>query len=152
MLGSEAVTIRRAVISDYEAIYRLNLELGYDFDITQTKERLQSILDNPLYILLIAEVNGEISGYIHGADYQCTYCGPLKNIMSFVVFQKYKRHGVGRALITALEEWAKECGSAGVRLVSGFNRVGAHKFYEACGYNVRKDQRNFIKIFQTGNA
>jgi ribosomal protein S18 acetylase RimI-like enzyme len=152
MMGREDITIRKAVVSDYEAIYRLNAELGYDYDKDETKKRLQSILGNEQYILFVAEVNGEVAGYIHGGDYHGTYSDPLKNILSFVVFEKCRHHGVGRMLITALEGWAKECGCAGVRLVSAFHRVGAHRFYEACGYTLRKEQKNFVKIFHAGNT
>jgi Predicted acetyltransferase len=58
-----------------------------------------------------------------------------------------RRQGVGAKLLHAVEEWAKSTGAAGVRLVSGYSRTGAHRFYEALGYSNRKDQKNFVKYF-----
>lgn len=143
------ITVRAASLTDSSAMYLLNRDgLGYDYAPEKTKERLEAVLGNPEYKVFIAEMDGNVAGYIHGADYHCTYCDPLKNILALVVDEKYRGTGVGRALITALEQWSRDCGCAGVRLVSGHNRTGAHKFYEACGYRMRKEQKNFIKLFE----
>ena len=138
--------IRRAKIEDADRICELNKTgLGYNFSKEGTRQRLKAVLDLPAHRILVAEYDGMVAGYIHGSDYECTYCGPLKNILALAVDEKYRGRGVGRNLISAIEEWAKEEGSEGVRLVSGFERLDAHKFYTHCGYIERKDQKNFIK-------
>lgn len=143
-----SVSIRPVTVEDYESIYLLNRDgFGYDFAPEETRARLEYILTKTDNCLLLAEAEGEVLGYIHAADYECTYANSLKNILSLVVDEKARGKGVGRALLTAVEEWACETGASGVRLVSGFNREKAHAFYLACGYRVRKDQRNFIKQF-----
>lgn len=91
---------------------------------------------------------GEVAGYIHGGGYECTYCAPLKNVLALAVDEKYRGLGVGRRLLEELEAWAKDKGCAGVRLVSGMDRLGAHAFYLRCGYIVRKEHKNFIRYFQ----
>ena len=140
--------IRPATMDDSEAIYTLNLEgLGYDFALDETRGRLQYILEKTDNYILVAEVNGTVAGYIHAADYECTYVYSLKNILSLVVAESMQGHGVGRALLSAVEEWALETGACGVRLVSGHSREKAHHFYLACGYKIRKEQKNFIKLF-----
>ncbi len=147
------ILIRPAAIGDAGAMQVLNRDgLGYDYPIEKTKERLKTVLGNPEYKVFIAEADGRVIGYIHGADYHCTYTDPLKNILALVVEERYRGQGAGKALITAIEQWARECGAAGVRLVSGYNRTGAHRFYETCGYHMRKEQKNFIKLFNTTEA
>lgn len=140
--------VRSATVDDFEAIYTLNRDgFGYDFAPEETRARLQYILEKTDNIILVAILGGAVVGYIHAADYECTYAYSLKNILSLVVDEKSQGKGIGRVLLQAVEEWARETGAAGVRLVSGFNREKAHHFYLACGYRIRKDQRNFIKLF-----
>jgi GNAT superfamily N-acetyltransferase len=93
----------------------------------------------------VAEAGGKAVGYIHAADYDCTYQPPMKNILTLVVDSALRGRGIGRRLLAAAEEWAKDDGALGVRLVSGFDRVNAHAFYLACGYFMRKEEKNFIK-------
>lgn len=142
------IIIRTVKETDFYAIYLLNKNgLGYDYDIKETYKRLKYCINNNAKIF-IAEIEKNIVGYIHATDYDCTYCDPLKNIMAIVVDKNARCNGVGKKLINAVENWAKETNSAGVRLVSGYNREQAHKFYIACGYTDRKNQKNFIKIFK----
>ncbi|MCD8221763.1 MAG: GNAT family N-acetyltransferase [Clostridiales bacterium] len=96
--------------------------------------------------ILVAVLSGEVVGYIHANDYDVLYMGHMKNIMGIVVRTDCKRNGVGRALFHEIEEWAKEDGAAGVRLVSGITRTGAHEFYRRCGYGEGREQKNFKKF------
>lgn len=140
--------IRPAVLEDADALYEINRDaLGYDFPLEQTRTRLEYILATGRDHVFVAELSGRVVGYIHSADYDCIYQPPLKNILALAVREEARGKGVGKALITAAEDWAKASGCKGVRLVSGFNRMGAHGFYLACGYTDRKNQKNFIKIF-----
>ncbi|MEG0711801.1 MAG: GNAT family N-acetyltransferase, partial [Niameybacter sp.] len=84
-------------------------------------------------------------GYVHANDYDVIYAPHMKNIMGIAVSKQYKRQGVGKALLEAVEEWAKKTGASGVRLVSGETRSGAHTFYRYCGYEGEKRQINFKK-------
>jgi len=139
--------IRRANINDVQDIQKINSSVfGYEYGLKETKEQLLYILQKPNDVIFVAE-DGGVIGYIHGSDYDCTYCPPLKNILTIGVSEEYRGRGIGRILLETLEQWAKDDGCAGVRLVSGFNRAEAHKFYLHCGYTDRKDQKNFIKLF-----
>ena len=141
-------TVRTADLSDAESIRRINLQaFGYDYGPTETANRLADISKKPNIRIFVAEINGRVAGYIHGSDYDCTYMPPLKNILALGVLEEYRGRGIGRMLVAELEAWAKAGGCAGVRLVSGYNRTEAHKFYLRCGYADRKDQKNFIKLF-----
>ncbi|MCC8127124.1 MAG: GNAT family N-acetyltransferase [Clostridiales bacterium] len=51
-----------------------------------------------------------------------------------------KKKGIGRALLDEIEERAKKDGAAGIRLVSGITRSGAHEFYQRCGYGDGREQ------------
>ncbi len=140
--------IRSCLPSDYEKIHKLNKNgLGYDFPVELTKERLSLILTYPNNRIFVALIGGEVIGYIHAADYDCTYSEPVKNILAIVVDEAYRGRGIGKTLLCAAEDWAKECGCCGVRLVSSEFRTDAHAFYLRCGYTDRKMQKNFLKLF-----
>ncbi len=141
------ITIRSAIIEDAQRIYEINkYSFGYDYPNEKTKARLDYILSKTTDKLFVACEEGEVVGYIHGSDYECTYSDSLKNIMAIAVDEQYRGKGIGKLLLQALENWAVSDGSVGVRLVSGMNREKAHEFYLHCGYDFRKEQKNFIKM------
>ena len=140
--------IRNAAVDDFVAVYLLNMYgLGYDYPVEKTKKRLAYIISRPDTKFLVAEVDGSVVGYVHAVDYDCSYSESLKSITALVVDEEYRGKGVGRALLAAVEKWAVSSGSAGVRLVTSMFRENAHKFYEACDYSLRKEQKNYIKLF-----
>ncbi len=140
--------IRPVMAADAAAICRINsLGLGYDYPEDKTAGKLAAILAAGQDGLFVAEhrTSGAVVGYIHLAPYECTYADSLKNILALAVLPEHQGKMVGRMLLAEGERWAREAGSSGVRLVSGSNRTGAHRFYAACGYRLRKEQKNFVK-------
>ena len=138
--------IRDAVLADIQAIVLLNeREMGYAYPEEKAREQLRLLLSDPSQKMLVAECDGEVVGYIHAADYLALYAPMLKNIMGIAVSSRHRRKGIGKALLTAIEDWAKETDAKGVRLVSGGTRTEAHAFYRACGYDGGKTQLNFKK-------
>lgn len=140
--------VRECNEDDFESIYYLNkYSFGYEYNLDKTKSRLAIILERSTDKILVACVNDIVVGYIHANDYECTYSDSLKNIMAIAVDEAYQNQGIGKTLLYAVEEWAKECGCCGVRLVSSATRTGAHEFYLSCGYTNKKLQKNFFKLF-----
>lgn len=140
--------IRDARLSDGPALTRLNeTAMGYDYPLEKTEQRLAALITDPRNKLLVAEIDGAVVGYVHLVDYDLLYSDPLKNIMGIAVDSAYRRRGIGKALLDAAEAWARETGAAGVRLVSGESRTGAHAFYRSLGYQGNKMQLNLKKMF-----
>ena len=141
--------IREATIADAEGIYILNCdEMGYDFPIEHTKERLIKLLSSSSDKIFVVVAENRVVGYVHAIDYDVIYAPHMKNIMGIAVAKDYKHNGIGTALLHAVENWAKQTGASGVRLVSGESRTDAHEFYRHCGYAGEKKQINFKKIFK----
>ncbi|MCR1952629.1 MULTISPECIES: GNAT family N-acetyltransferase [Clostridium] len=141
------INIRTISISDYRDIYLLNKELGYLYPEERVREKIKYIIENKKDIILVAYIDNNIIGYIHGSEYELLYSDSLINILGFVVRESYRKNGVGKALIDKLEEVARENKYSGIRLVSGIDRENAHRFYERNGYIYRKEQKNLIKLF-----
>ncbi len=143
---SERLIIRKARLSDAERINELNRnELGYDYPLDKTRDALEALLDKD--IILVAESGGTVVGYIHLCDYKLLYAPGMKNVMGIAVDSDFRRMGVGSELLREAERLAAEDGAAGIRLVSGKSRTGAHAFYESAGYYGGKEQINFKKKF-----
>lgn len=141
------VEIREAVPNDADAISELNdLQMGYKTLAKDTFERLNSILASGRNKIFVATIEGKVVGYVHVNDYDLIYFPHMKNIMGIAVDQKYKRQGIGRALMNAVEEWARSTNAVGIRLVSGETRTGAHEFYRHCGFSGDKKQINLKKM------
>ena len=142
------ISIRTVTVEDAESITRLNFnELGYKYSVEKTSEQIKRILKKSTDRIFVVCVDDEVAGYVHTCNYEGTYFDPQKNIMAIAVDSSHRGKGLGRALLNEVENWAKEENCTGVRLVSGMNREGAHKFYAHCGYKLRKEQKNFIKLF-----
>ncbi|MGL4737638.1 MAG: GNAT family N-acetyltransferase [Cellulosilyticaceae bacterium] len=140
--------IRAFEMRDVEAIWKLNtMEMGYEFSIEASENKLRILANSSKEKIYVAVVDDKVVGYVHANDYDVIYAPHMKNIMGIAVSEDYKRQGIGKALLFAVEEWAKETGASGVRLVSGETRIGAHRFYQSCGYEGGKRQANFKKIF-----
>lgn len=140
--------IRELMLKDSEDIHRLNTdEMGYEFSLDETKEKLLKLINSDSDKIFVAVIGDEVIGYVHANDYDLIYAPHMKNIMGIAVAEKYKRNGIGKALLSEIEMWAKETGAKGVRLVSGATRTNAHKFYHNCGYSGDKAQINMNKMF-----
>ena len=139
--------IRLCGIDDAEAVYELNAkEMGYDYPKDKTEEKLKQLLESDRDKIFVAVVDNIVVGYVHADDYDVIYAPHMKNIMGIAVSSSFKKKGIGRALLSAVEDWAKNDGADGVRLVSGAARTGAHEFYRRCGYGGEKQQINFKKM------
>lgn len=139
--------IRLCGIDDAEAVCELNAkEMGYDYPLDKTAEKLEQLLKSNRDKIFVAAVDNIVVGYVHADDYDVIYAPHMKNIMGIAVSSSFKKKGIGRALLSAVEDWAKNDGADGVRLVSGAARTGAHEFYRRCGYSGEKQQINFKKM------
>jgi len=141
------IMIRECHIQDAQNIYTLNKnEMGYDYALEETRNKLENLLKSSHDKIFVATIDSQVVGYVHAHDYDVIYMDHLKNIMGIAVDHNYQKRGIGKKLLNAVEQWAKEDHAKGVRLVSGETRVGAHEFYKHCGYISKKKQMHFIKL------
>lgn len=140
--------LRRATPADIDTIYEITkTSLGYDYPKDLMKEQLLTIISSPHDLLTVATINQEVVGYVHGAYYLAFYSPALVNILALAVAIDQQGKGLGKALMTHIEAWAKERNAKGVRLNSGAEREAAHLFYESVGYTKVKYQANLRKLF-----
>lgn len=141
------MNIRIARPVDSIAIAEITAEgLGYDCTPEMIAQNIAS-LDSSHARLFVAEVDGEVVGFVEPQVYEAVYFPPLVNILGLAVWKSHCGMGIGKALMEAAENWAKEIGAKGVRLNSGADRTNAHAFYRNIGYEAKKQQIRFLKEF-----
>ena len=139
--------VRRATMDDARAVWEINSRgLGYDYSEEDTALQLRRVLARE--DCAVFAFGSPAVGYVHVCDYEITYADSLSNILALAVLPEAQGNGAGRALMAEAEAWAISRGAKGMRLDSGIDRTGAHAFYRAIGYALRKDHRNFVKSFK----
>ena len=144
----DVTNVREIRVTDYHDIYLLNQDFNPDlhlFTEEKVKKKIEIITKNTKDIIFVYEQNNEVIGYIHGSPYELLFSDSLVNVLGFVVKEEYRNQGVGSMLIERLEQWGKNNGFSGIKLLSHPSRIHAHRFYERRGYMFTKDQKNFIK-------
>ena len=100
--------IREAKITDYVELQKLSFEvLGYECDAELVKTRLEN-LDSNNECVFVADVNGEVVGYVHIIKFNTLYYKSMANIQGMVVAKEHQRNGYGKELMKAAENWARE--------------------------------------------
>jgi ribosomal protein S18 acetylase RimI-like enzyme len=133
--ATSSVEIRVAQRRDAAAAAALLGELGYPTTPDQAAERIQRIADDPSTWLVVAEADGEVAGLgalhaqnlIERDELGCEVAG-------LVVGERFRRRGIGEAMMVALEDEARRRGARFMVLNTAHRRDDAHAFYEALGY------------------
>lgn len=132
--------IRTSCFDDFEEIYNLFVQLWTNKELHKKEllEVFQRGLNSDTDYYLSAVENGIIIGfsafYIANNFWQE---GIVAYDYGMIVNEKNRGQGIGRCLIDKACQIAKELGCKRFELDSGFQREGAHKFYESLGFEKR---------------
>ena len=130
-----APVIREAVPSDATALAALMGELGYPVIPEVLWSRIER-MSSPSHRTFVAEIEGRLAGFV-GCSALAIYESDVPTcwVMALSVASRFRRHGIGRALLDAVEKWCAEQSLPDIRIHSGEARGDAHLFYEACGFD-----------------
>ncbi len=138
------LNIRKATAADATAIAKLSGQLGYPADAAAMTERLGRILPRNDHVVFVAETT-EIVGWTHAGQHEILEAGTLCEIWGLVVANGQRGQGVGRRLIEAVEDWARQRGLTDVSVRSNVIRPESHPFYERIGFARYKTQHAYRK-------
>jgi GNAT superfamily N-acetyltransferase len=135
------IEVRPAISSDEAAVLALLEELFEPpgaFPPGYTPERgregfLWALSEDNADVLLAVEgdrIVGLASVY---ADIQSIRFGKRCWLQDLVTTREYRSRGVGKRLLDAATDWARERGCTHLELSSGLGRKDAHRFYEREG-------------------
>jgi len=71
--------------------------------------------------------------------------GRRADISTLVVDEKFRRNGIGKALLSQAEKWAQLRGIAILQVKSNIRRDDAHRFYQREGFILTKTSYSFTK-------
>ena len=121
-------TIRLAALADAPDAFASTLEEELDLPIQTWQERLA----NPNTVTFVAVVGGTDVGLVIGLPH---WNGPGEAaIVSMWVAPRYRRAGVGTALIQAVIAWAHESGYTAARLQVADKNISASRLYQRKGF------------------
>lgn len=145
--------IRPATVDDAAAIARLSGQLGYPADAATFARRLALIAGSPrhaVFVALDADAGAKVLGMVGVEQRLMLETGEPAEIVAMVVDADARRAGIGRALIAAASDWARQRGCTRIFLRSNVLRDQAHAFYPALGFTHIKSQHVYEQALQAG--
>jgi len=153
---SAKVRVRPLRGGDIDSVMTLHRELGWNpafkADGSTLRSRLEALCTEESALLLVAELKSQVVGYVHGEIVTyLLFAGREMLVTELFVMEDARDHGVGRALMAAMEaEAAKEkCFRISV-LIARERESYRRGFYPALGYSERTNIVNFSKRLDWG--
>ena len=140
--------IRKIRVEDAPALEHIcKTALGHETTAAHLKHRIQALSHDPCYYIAVYEddVTHQILGFIQAEKYNLVYGDDGWNIIALAVSPEAQRHGIGKQLLSSLEDQAVKRGDTFIRLNCNVVRTDAHAFYHHMKYTCDKTQKRFIK-------
>jgi GNAT superfamily N-acetyltransferase len=126
--------IRSATGDDAEAMAGLLAELGYPTTASALPARLRAVEAEGGAVFLAVDSDGAALGLASVAAHAAIHADtPVGYITALVISAGARGQGVGRAMVSAAEQWARERGCVRLSVTSAEHRADAHAFYPRCG-------------------
>ena len=140
----DTIDIRAARTDDAEEVTALLAELGYP---DNTVEDVRARLSGWAGRVLVADDAGRVAGVVAVAVLpHFERAGSWGRIVAIVVGDAWRGMGLGRLLVDAAEQAARELGCVAMEVTSARHRVRAHHFYRTLGFEDRCDRSaRFLK-------
>ncbi len=143
---------------DLDAIMQLHRELGWNpafqADGSTLRQRLDVLTTEDDSLLLVAELEGEVVGYVHGEIVMyLLFAGREMLVSELFVRQQARGRGVGTALMAAIEAEAVKRKCFRISVLNSRERESYKRgFYPALGYEERTQTATFTKRLDWGDA
>lgn len=143
---------------DLDAIMQLHRELGWNpafhADGSTLRQRLNALTTEDDTLLLVAELEGDVVGYVHGEIVMyLLFAGREMLVSELFVRQQARGHGVGTALMAAIEAEAVKRKCFRISVLNSRERESYKRgFYPALGYEERTQTATFTKRLDWGDA
>jgi ribosomal protein S18 acetylase RimI-like enzyme len=117
------------------------------FDYEVRSEWAQRFLDDASHHLCIAYENGEPAGFVSGVEMVHPDKGAEMFLYEMGVDERFRGAGIGKALVTALAERARERGCYGMWVLTDADNEAALRTYRAGGATRTEDQVMLTWVF-----
>ncbi len=136
--------VREATRDDATALAGLVTQLGYPSREEEIAARLTAL---PLaeHGVLAAEMDGAVAGLVHVQRLVSLVLDATAEIGALVVDEKWRGQGIGRALLKAAEDWARQKGCSQLLVRANIVRRRAHEFYFRNGFRQVKTSLTLVR-------
>ncbi|MBE6930011.1 MAG: GNAT family N-acetyltransferase [Ruminococcaceae bacterium] len=123
---------------------------GEPSDVAGMERQFELMQRENTHIILVYEAEGKVVGSVMGVVCRELYgdCRPFLTVENMIVDKHHRRAGVGRSLLSALEDAARGRDCTQMILVTEKNRADACGFYEKYGFQT--DTTGYKKKLQRG--
>jgi GNAT superfamily N-acetyltransferase len=119
------------VLGMYEWLFAAPGSVPPRWDPDRARAAIAQAIEDPESTVLVAEHRGELRGLCTAyLDMNSIRYGPRCWVEDLAVSPDHRSQGVGKALLDAAKQWARERGATHLELDSGDARPDAHRFYE----------------------
>jgi GNAT superfamily N-acetyltransferase len=119
------------VLGMYEWLFAPPGSLPPGWDPAHAREALAEAIAGERSAVLVADRRGELLGFATAyLELNSVRFGLRCWLEDLAVSPEHRSQGIGKALLDAAKEWARERGATHLELDSGEARKGAHRFYE----------------------
>jgi GNAT superfamily N-acetyltransferase len=119
------------VLGMYEWLFASPGSVPPRWDADRARAAIAAAIEDPEALVLVAEHRGELLGLCTGyLDMNSVRFGPRCWVEDLAVGPNDRSKGVGKDLLDAAKDWARERGASHLELDSGDTRADAHRFYE----------------------
>ena len=131
----QAVNIRKAIMSDAAELKKLN-DL-FNGDGSNSVEGIEKSLENNKQEIVLVAGNGNmLAGYCCGQiQSSMCYSYDYAVITEFFIMDEYRRQGIGKQLLVAIEHEFNKRNITHFHLSTGDDNTAALALYRSCGYD-----------------
>ncbi len=129
---------------DSPAVAQLTRQLGYEVTGEEIAYRYEAISGAPGSVVLVAESDGRIVGWVQALDRVLLQWKRVLEIGGLVIDQDRRGEGIGAQLVDAVAEWARNNNHSTLFVRSNVVREGAHDFYPALGFSHWKTSHTYV--------
>jgi aminoglycoside 6'-N-acetyltransferase I len=103
------------------------------------------------YTIFVAETEaGELAGFadagLRSYAEGCDVSRPIGYLEGWFVVERYRGRGIGRALVAAAEQWAREQGCREMASDTWIDNEASQRAHERLGYEIVERQVTFRKL------
>lgn len=136
-MASSAIRLRAYQPADFETLYRID-QACFPKGIAYGRTELRIYLASPGSLCLLAEISGEVAGYILTDRFT-----EVGHIVTIDVLENYRRKNVGSLLLGAAEQEAASRGGKLMVLETATTNKPAIAFWKKHGYRQFATVKNY---------
>lgn len=126
-----------------QQISSLAIQLGYPNHDGALLKRAEVILTKDSDCLFVAEIDDQVVGWTHAFIAWRIESPLFVEISGLVVDQHHRKLGIGKGLVTAVQNWSKLQGIDQLCVRCNVTRKESHLFYKNIGFSSNKQQAIF---------